>query len=89
MSDLASFADRWRPVVQAELGNQNERRMFWQTVFDGPVSSAILSGDMAAAEASMRAMLNQHNVSDGEAWIVGAGPGDPELLTLKAARRTA
>ena len=86
MSDLASFADRWRPVVQAELGNQNERRMFWQTVFDGPVSSAILSGDMAAAEASMRAMLSQHNVSDGEAWIVGAGPGDPELLTLKAAR---
>jgi uroporphyrin-III C-methyltransferase/precorrin-2 dehydrogenase/sirohydrochlorin ferrochelatase len=72
--------------VQAELGNQNERRMFWQTVFDGPVSSDILSGDMAAAEESMRAMLNQRTVSDGEAWIVGAGPGDPELLTLKAAR---
>ena len=87
---LAMQAGRWRSLVKKRFDTLRERRRFWQDFFTGPISEHLLAGRQAAAEKAMRAEL----VSDitvkaelsGEAWIVGAGPGDPGLITLRGQR---
>jgi uroporphyrin-III C-methyltransferase/precorrin-2 dehydrogenase/sirohydrochlorin ferrochelatase len=83
---LARFADRWRPHVKHSLQDESARRRFWQTAFDGPVADLVLRGEHAAAEQAIAEQLAGSDTKTGFAWIVGAGPGDPELLTIKAAR---
>ena len=86
MADLTSFVGQWRSAVQEKFGTHDERRRFWQALLDSRFVSQLLNGDAAAATQTMEAALQSQQPSEGEAWIVGAGPGDPELLTLKAAR---
>jgi uroporphyrin-III C-methyltransferase/precorrin-2 dehydrogenase/sirohydrochlorin ferrochelatase len=81
---VAAFARRFRDRVATRLGPER-RRAFWERVFDGPVAEKILAGDEAAAEAAFDAALDE-NAPRGVVHIVGAGPGDPELLTLRALR---
>lgn len=86
---LARFADRFRGAVRAIVPNDAARRRLWQKVFDGSVADAVLRGDEAAAGKTMLTVLNSVSAQgdlSGSVAIVGAGPGDSELLTLRAFR---
>lgn len=88
---LADFCRDWRAEASARLEGRALRRRFWDAVLDSAVAEAVLSGDGAAADRQMRALLEQAAttglpVPPGQAQLVGAGPGDPGLLTLKGLR---
>ncbi|HKB60128.1 MAG TPA: siroheme synthase CysG [Gallionellaceae bacterium] len=86
-SRLASFAERFREQVKTRVTNPAKRRIFWENVFDGIVSEKVLTGDEAGAEQMLRQMLaDEDNIQRGEVYLVGAGPGDPDLLTFRALR---
>jgi uroporphyrin-III C-methyltransferase/precorrin-2 dehydrogenase/sirohydrochlorin ferrochelatase len=81
---LAAFAGRLRPDVSMALASSEQRRDFWREVLDGPIAEDVLAGrESAAGEAFQRALRSQPAERLGEAYLVGAGPGDPGLLTLK------
>jgi len=85
LSRLAVLSRLWRERVRKKLGDILSRRRFWESVFDGPAASHVIAGDIAAAEAAMAELLNNSPaIQTGEAWLVGAGPGDPGLLTIRA-----
>ena len=90
IGELADFAKRLRPLVKSRFSSMLERRRFWEQFFAGPVKSLFLSGQRESAEQVVRKQLagklSGTKTGDGVASIVGAGPGDPELLTLKAHR---
>ena len=82
---LAALARDWRERVKQRIGDLLGRRRFWEAVFDGSVSSDVLAGNIDAAQAKMGALLEEPFADQaGEAWLVGAGPGDPGLLTVRA-----
>jgi uroporphyrin-III C-methyltransferase/precorrin-2 dehydrogenase/sirohydrochlorin ferrochelatase len=86
-SRLAAFAERFRERVKQGVTNPAKRRIFWENVFDGVVSEKVLTGDEASAEAMLEQMLaDEDNIVRGEVYLVGAGPGDPDLLTFRALR---
>ena len=86
-SRLASFAERFREQVKKQVTNPAKRRIFWENVFDGIVSEKVLTGDEASAEQMLNQMLaDEDNIQRGEVYLVGAGPGDPDLLTFRALR---
>ncbi|HEY0665671.1 MAG TPA: siroheme synthase CysG [Gallionella sp.] len=86
-SRLAAFAERFREQVKAGVTNPANRRIFWENVFDGVVAEKVLTGDEASAEAMLKKMLaDEDNIQRGEVYLVGAGPGDPDLLTFRALR---
>ncbi len=79
LGELARAADRWRDRVKARFSGFTDRLRFWEQFFDQPF------GEQGDAEARLAGMVAAHRPEQaGEAWLVGAGPGDPELLTLKA-----
>ncbi len=84
---VARFAQRFRGALRAVIGDEAARRRLWQQVLDGPIARAILGNDDAAAAEAMLALLNG-GATQAAAWgvvhLVGAGPGDPDLLTLRA-----
>ncbi len=57
---------------------------FWERVLSGPAATRALAGDVAGADASISADLSRGAASGGEAYLIGAGPGDPDLLTMRA-----
>jgi len=87
---LARFMDGFRPAVKASRpGDETARRRFWEAVVDGPVAARLLAGDEAGAQTAMaRALRNPDygQQAGGSVALVGAGPGDPDLLTLRALR---
>lgn len=84
---LLDFAAGYREAVKAKF-EEKDRRGFWERFFKGPVSAKALAGDEAGAHEAMLETLNrpQAQLEPGAVHIVGAGPGDPDLLTLKAFR---
>ncbi len=86
-SRLAAFAERFRATVKARVTNSAKRRIFWENVFEGAVAEKVLTGDEAGAEAMLQQLLHsEDNIRRGEVYLVGAGPGDPDLLTFRALR---
>jgi uroporphyrin-III C-methyltransferase/precorrin-2 dehydrogenase/sirohydrochlorin ferrochelatase len=86
-SRLAAFAERFRELVKTRVTNPPKRRIFWENVLDGVVAEKVLTGDESGAEAMMQEMLkDEDNITRGEVYLVGAGPGDPDLLTFRALR---
>lgn len=87
---LAAIAGGLRAKVGASLASPSARRAFWQKVFAGPAADAILAGDEAAGRDHIDRALREDATSGaprkGRVVLVGAGPGDSELLTLKAVR---
>lgn len=84
---LAQFAGRIRGTVQRRLPDATPRRLFWEQVLEGTVAEQVLAGREALAEQHLReALSEQPGQWQGEVYLVGAGPGDPDLLTFKAAR---
>ncbi len=84
LGPLAQLVGKYRHKVQQKLENFAERRQFYEKVFNSAVVSLLQREQPQAAEAALQAQLDAHQPSHGEVFIVGAGPGDPELLTLKA-----
>ena len=84
--ELARFLGRHRERLRRELPDLDSRRRFWEQVVDSSIPELILTGRTAQAEAALSAMLDKGIDSRGEVWLVGAGPGDPDLLTLRALR---
>ena len=87
LGELARLAGRWRERVAATLAEFRLRLRFWERVFDGRIEQAVFAGHDDVAEQMMADLLTNaanDDVNTGHAWLVGAGPGDPELLTLKA-----
>jgi len=86
-SRLAGFAERFRELVKQRVTNPAKRRIFWENALDGVVAEKVLTGDEASAEKMMQQMLaDEDNIVRGEVYLVGAGPGDPDLLTFRALR---
>src|SRR5690606_18622566 len=85
---LAQLASLWRDRVKARFGDGDSRRKFWEKILQGPAAELVMNGQTAAAEQLIQAELNadQSALTRGEVYLVGGGPGDPELLTLKALR---
>ncbi|MES1982047.1 MAG: siroheme synthase CysG [Pseudomonadota bacterium] len=84
---LAGFAASFRSTVKAHISAPAARRKFWETVLDGPIAEKVLAGDEESAAALLNKLLQENNEAPaGEVYLVGAGPGDPDLLTFKALR---
>ncbi len=84
---LAGFAERWRARIRGALPDFAARRRFYDWLLDGPVASAVRAGREQQADKLLAARLSQPSVAtSGKVTLVGAGPGDPGLLTLHALR---
>ena len=84
---LADFAARFRGAVMANVPSGVGRRRLWERVIDGPIGAAVLRGDEVSAREQMLSVVNRPAADEpGAVSLVGAGPGDPELLTLRAHR---
>jgi len=85
IGELARFARELRPAVYEAFDDFDARRQFWESALNGTMAERFLEGDEDGALAVAKEML-AGGKPDGIVHIVGAGPGDPELLTLKALR---
>ncbi|MCJ8169095.1 siroheme synthase CysG [Atopomonas sediminilitoris] len=86
-SRLAQLAARFRQQVKAHFSDIRSRRIFWENVFQGAVAEHMFAGREADAEQTLLQQLNADSGSTGgEVYLVGAGPGDPDLLTFRALR---
>ncbi len=87
---LARFAEIFRAQVRRTIVESRARRLFWDRVFDGRVAELALAGDEIAARRELIRLLDSARrepaAPRGMVHLVGAGPGDPDLLTLKAHR---
>uniref|UniRef100_A0A7C1X0T7 Siroheme synthase n=1 Tax=Pseudomonas graminis TaxID=158627 RepID=A0A7C1X0T7_9PSED len=84
---LAGLAARFRHQVKGLFPNVQQRRAFWEDVFQGPIADRQLAGQGAEAERLLRAKIDgDAPPTTGEVYLVGAGPGDPDLLTFRALR---
>lgn len=87
LGDVAALAGEFRGTVARVIHEPALRKRFWQRVFDGPVAAKVLAGDRAGARAALMSELNsQQDELLGHVTLVGAGPGDPDLLTIAAQR---
>lgn len=86
MGCLVEFSGKWRSVVKAKITNPEERRIFWEDLYAGRLKEQVFNGNIEAADALIEQALIEWKTPKGEVYLVGAGPGDPELLTLKALR---
>ncbi len=84
---LAGLAQRFRERVKRRFADVQQRRVFWEEVFQGPVAERVLAGRDAEAERLLLSALEGSQERHlGEVYLVGAGPGDPDLLTFRALR---
>ena len=85
---LAELSGRYRDRVKARFSEQRDRRRFWDRVLQGAVAERILAGQFQEAEAVIEQELAPDALERdmGEVYLVGAGPGDPDLMTFRALR---
>jgi len=86
---LARMAAAFREKVKAHFKRGGDRRIFWERVLEGPIAEMIFAGrEKEAYDALERAIDNAaEGASDtGEVYLIGGGPGDPDLLTFRALR---
>ncbi len=86
MGKLAEFSGQWRAAVKQKIVNPEERRIFWEELYASPLKEQVFNDNLDAANQSIQHALVEWQTPKGEVYLVGAGPGDPELLTLKALR---
>lgn len=89
LGPLTEIARDMRPLVAETLPKSAQRRQFWEAALNGVPADLAIAGNFDGAKAAMQEMLTDFGQTAGAVGpvqIVGAGPGDPELLTLKAFR---
>ena len=86
MGKLADFSGQWRASVKAKIINPDERRIFWEDLYASPLKEHVFNDNIVEANRLIEQALLEWKAPKGEVYLVGAGPGDPELLTLKALR---
>ena len=82
---LAKLAGKLRPTIKERIESPARRRKFWESFFDGTVAADVLAG-RSVDETVIASTLRTGDQDSGEVVLVGAGPGDPGLLTLRALR---
>ena len=87
-SKLAEVMMEYRSKVKDTFSKIIDRRNFWEVFLDGPVSEMVRSGQIDKAKKALDQSLLEKKIlkRTGEVYLVGAGPGDPELLSFKAVR---
>ena len=86
MGKLAEFSGKWRAAVKAKISNPDERRVFWEDLYASSLKEQVFHDNLVEADRLIEQALLEWKTPKGEVYLVGAGPGDPELLTLKALR---
>lgn len=86
MGKLAEFSGKWRAAVKAKISNPDERRVFWEDLYASSLKEQVFHDNLVEADRLIEQALAEWKTPKGEVYLVGAGPGDPELLTLKALR---
>lgn len=87
-SRLGKFAEFWRNKVKKALPTVTQRRYFWESFFNGSLAEDVLQGKNVEDkfQQSLEDFANDKDNNEGQVYLIGAGPGDPELLTFKALR---
>lgn len=85
---LAQIASQWRDRIKTRFSDGDNRRKFWEKILQGPAAELMMNGQEDAANQFIGNELaaDQSQLTLGEVYLVGGGPGDPELLTLRALR---
>jgi uroporphyrin-III C-methyltransferase / precorrin-2 dehydrogenase / sirohydrochlorin ferrochelatase len=94
IGDLATFIGRWRKTINDKITDAPLRRRFWERVVDGEIGAKVLAGRGDEAGRALGAIddlrafagASEDGTARGHVTLVGAGPGDPDLLTIKALR---
>ncbi len=94
IGELASLIGRWRKAMHMRIPEFALRRRFWERVVDGPIGAAVLAGRAEEAETALARISDPSSYAgapasggvEGRVTLVGAGPGDADLLTVKALR---
>ena len=87
--DLAQLATDFRDRVKAKFTDIQSRRIFWEDVLQGPIAESVFAGQIEPARAALEKALEAADntpMSKGEVYLVGGGPGNPDLLTFRALR---
>lgn len=84
---LARLSKRFRARVKALFPNVQQRRVFWEEVFQGQIAESVFAGKLQEGESLLKEKIAGIAPRQlGEVYLVGAGPGDPDLLTFRALR---
>ena len=91
IGELAEFIGGFRKSINERIAEFPLRRRFWERVIDGPIGAAVLAGRKSEADVALKAISDpsafaRADKPEGSVALVGAGPGDPDLLTIKALR---
>lgn len=94
IGDLATFIGRFRKSINGRIAQMPLRRRFWERIIDGPIGALVLAGRHLEAEQGLAGITDPTTFAgasasgeaEGRVTLVGAGPGDPDLLTVKALR---
>ncbi|MCW8924133.1 MAG: siroheme synthase CysG [Gammaproteobacteria bacterium] len=86
---LGALAESFRDKVKAAFPNVESRRVFWESVLEGRIAELVFSGHEDEARTLLDKTIDEKAAEPelpGEVFLVGAGPGDPDLLTFRALR---
>ncbi len=86
---LAKLVEQYRDRVKQTFSRVEERRKFWESILEGPVAEHVFAGRDADARELLEKLIDEAKADpeyQGEVYLVGAGPGDPDLLTFRALR---
>ncbi|MCK5360305.1 MAG: uroporphyrinogen-III C-methyltransferase, partial [Gammaproteobacteria bacterium] len=86
---LASIVEEYREAVKKRFSNVDARRFFWERILQGHIAELVYAGHDDEARSALKDEINRADDDSsivGQVFLVGAGPGDPDLLTFKALR---
>jgi uroporphyrin-III C-methyltransferase/precorrin-2 dehydrogenase/sirohydrochlorin ferrochelatase len=86
---LARLVDEYRQQVKQRFTNTDQRRYFWESILQGRVAELLFAGHDEKARTALEEAIDDtdtHYNDTGEVYLVGAGPGDPDLITFRALR---
>ncbi len=84
---LASLVGKYRHKIREKIESPDQRKQFWERILTGNVAEHVFLGNQSHAEELLARLLTSPSQTEkGEAYLIGAGPGDPDLLTFRAYR---
>ena len=86
LGPLARLAQQYRKAVDHMLPRGVTRRVFWRRFFTGDIADKVAMGETSQARRIATRILREREEAQGHVWLVGAGPGAEDLLTLRAQR---